>query len=649
MKNDEIKANCIFTAYDNYLFHKGEHCRLWEKFGAHPIRSEGWEGYHFAVWAPSAKYVSVVGDFNNWNRKANPLKQKENWGIWEGFIPGVKPGSRYKFYIESGASYYSVYKTDPYAFYCERPPGNAAITWNIAEGFEWSDEEWMQSRWKRNSPDASISIYEVHLGSWMRKDDNSSPTYRELAPLLIEYVLKMGFTHVELLPVMEHPFYASWGYQVSGYFAPTSRYGTPQDFMYLVNELHKNSIGVILDWVPAHFPTDEHGLGYFDGTHLYEYTDPRLGYHRDWNTYIFDFGKNEVRCFLLSSALFWLEVYHVDGLRVDAVASMLYRDYSRPEGEWVPNEYGGRENLEAIQFLRRLNEVLYKECPGIMTIAEESTAWPMVSRPTYVGGLGFGFKWNLGWMHDILEYMTKDPIYRKYHHNNLTFSLLYAYHENFILPFSHDEVVHGKGSMIRKMPGDDWQKFANLRVLYGFMFAHPGKKLLFMGNEFGQWNEWNHDSSLEWYLLEIPMHQGLQRWVKDLNSVLSAEPALYELDYSPDGFQWIDCHDSEQSTLSFIRKARAPGECILCVCNFTPVPRYPFCVGVPYPGFWQEILNSDSEFYGGSGLGNMGGKSTQQIYCHGRPYALQIMLPPLAAVFFKWKPDEFQRKSGKYC
>ncbi|SFN05617.1 1,4-alpha-glucan branching protein GlgB [Thermodesulforhabdus norvegica] len=624
------------TDYDIYLFRRGEHYRLWEKFGAHPCNVDGSDGYYFAVWAPNADHVSVVGDFNEWDETGNPLSRRGDSGIWEGFIEGIRPGMYYKYCIISHGGNYRVLKADPYAFYCERPPGTASVTWDLS-GFEWSDHDWMNKRSSRKHYDEPISIYEVHLGSWLRREGSDAYCgYREIAPLLVEYVKDMGFTHVEFLPVMEHPFDGSWGYQVTGYFAPTSRFGTPQDFMFLINELHRNGIGVILDWVPAHFPTDEHGLGYFDGTHLYEYPDPRIGFHRDWNTYVFDYGRNEVRSFLLSSALFWCEVFHADGLRVDAVASMLYRDYSRPDGEWIPNQYGGKENLEAIAFIKRFNEVLYSECPGVMTIAEESTAWPMVSRPTYLGGLGFGFKWNMGWMHDTLKYMSKDPIYRKYHHNELTFSLLYAFHENFILPFSHDEVVHGKGSMINKMPGDKWQKFANLRVLYGYMFAHPGKKLLFMGNEFGQWREWNHDTSLDWYLLDDPFHRGLKLWVKDLNRLLSSEPALYELDSSWEGFRWIDCHDSDQSTLSFLRIGRhTDRDLLLCVCNFTPVPRYPFYVGVPKEGFWKELLNSDSELYGGSGLGNMGGLHTEPVPAHGYSQSLKIMLPPLAAVFFK--------------
>jgi 1,4-alpha-glucan branching enzyme len=495
----------------------------------------------------------------------------------------------------------------------------------------------MENRRSHNALDAPFSIYEVHVGSWRRipEERNRYLTYRELAPMLAEYLGQMGFTHVEFLPIMEHPFYGSWGYQVTGYFAPTSRYGTPQDFMYLVDYLHRHNIGVILDWVPSHFPNDEHGLGYFDGTHLYEHGDPRKGVHPDWNSFIFNYGRHEVRSFLLSSALFWLHKYHVDGLRIDAVASMLYLDYGRKEGDWIPNQYGGRENLEAITFLRRLNEVIYQEKPDVQTIAEESTAWPMVSRPTYVGGLGFGLKWDMGWMHDTLQYMAKDPIYRKYHHNNLTFRLLYAFFENFVLPLSHDEVTHGKGSLLGKMPGDDWQKFANLRLLLGYMYAQPGKKLLFMGSEFGQRREWAHDESLEWHLLQYSAHSGVQRWVSDLNRVYREQPALYQADFEPVGFEWIDCSDVEHSVISFIRKGRSSNDIIAVVCNFTPVTHFNYRTGAPKPGFWKELLNSDAREYGGSGQGNLGGVEAASVPFHGRPYSLSITLPPLAIVFFE--------------
>ncbi len=495
----------------------------------------------------------------------------------------------------------------------------------------------METRQSRNSLNAPITIDEVHLGSWRRvpEQDSRSLTYRELAPQLAEYVTQMGFTHIEILPIMEHPFYGSWGYQTTGYFAPTSRYGTPQDFMYLIDCLHQHGIGVILDWVPSHFPTDEHGPGFFDGTHLYEHADPQKGFHPDWSSFIFNYGRNEVRSFLLSSALFWLDKYHIDGLRVDAVASMLYLDYSRKVGEWIPNQYGGRENLEAIGFLRHFNEQIYANHPDVQTFAEESTAWPMVSRPTYVGGLGFGLKWDMGWMHDTLEYMSKEPIHRKYHHNDLTFRMLYAFHESFVLPLSHDEVVHGKGSLLGKMPGDDWQKFANLRLLFGYMYAQPAKKLLFMGGEFGQWQEWKHDESLEWHLLQYVPHAGLQRWVADLNHIYRSEPALHQLDCDPAGFEWIDCLDAESSIISLLRKGKSTGDLVLAVCNFTPVPRSNYLVGAPRGGFWRELLNSDAAQYGGSGLGNLGGVEAAPMPLHGRTHSLALTLPPLSALFFK--------------
>jgi 1,4-alpha-glucan branching enzyme len=533
-------------------------------------------------------------------------------------------------------------KADPFGIYNETPPETGSIVWDLE--YTWNDQAWMAKRGNHNSSDAPISIYEVHLGSWMRvaEQGNRRLTYRELAAKLVEYVQQMEYTHVQFLPVMEHPFYGSWGYQTRGYFAPTSRHGTPQDFMYLIDSLHQHDIGVLLDWVPSHFPTDEHGIGFFDGTHLYEHSDPQIGFHPDWKSFIFNYGRSEVRSFLISSALFWLDTYHADGLRVDAVASMLYLDYSREEGEWIPNEYGGRENLGAISFLRRLNEEIYSTYPDVQIIAEESTAWPMVSRPTYVGGLGFGMKWDMGWMHDTLVYMSKNPIYRKYHHNQLTFRLLYAFNENFVLPLSHDEVVHGKGSLLEKMPGDDWQKFANLRLLFGHMYAQPAKKLLFMGGEFGQWREWYHEESLDWHLLELPLHAGLQRWVKELNRTYRTEQALYELDFDPAGFEWIDCNDTQQSTLSLIRKSRSTSEIILTVLNFTPTPRYDYQVGVPRGGFWQEILNSDAEEYGGSGHGNLGGIEAGPIEIHGRPYSLKLTLPPLGAVFFKSEGSEIE-------
>ncbi len=636
MKQKGPRTLSLLSEDDIYLFNEGNHFRLYNKLGAHPMTTKaGVRGTYFAVWAPNARRVSVIGDFNQWDKKRNPLKLRGQSGVWEGFIPGVRKGAVYKYHIDSRYNRYHVDKADPFAFYSECPPATASIVWTT--DYKWSDDTWLAHRYKRNALDAPMAIYEVHLGSWMRKAEEAHKplTYRELAPLLADYVNRMGFTHVEFLPVMEHPFYGSWGYQILGYFSPTSRFGTPQDFMYLIDYLHQHGIGVILDWVPSHFPTDEHGLGYFDGTHLYEHADPRKGLHPDWTSFIFNYGRNEVRSFLISSALFWLDVYHADGLRVDAVASMLYLDYSRKEGEWIPNEYGGRENLEALAFLRRFNHEVYVNYPDVQTIAEESTAWPMVSRPAYVGGLGFGLKWDMGWMHDTLSYLQRDPIYRKYHHNELTFRQLYACNENFVLPLSHDEVVHGKASLLGKMAGDTWQKFANLRLLYGYMYAQSGKKLLFMGGEFGQWREWNHDGSLDWYLLAYPPHEGLRSWVETLNKVYKSEPALYEIDFEPQGFQWVDCSDSDHSTLSFIRVGRSPADVVLIVCNFTPVPWLNYRVGVPYGGFWREILNSDAKEYGGSGHGNMGGVIADPIPYHGRPYSLNLTIPPLAAIYLK--------------
>jgi 1,4-alpha-glucan branching enzyme len=623
---------------DLFLFNEGSHYRLYEKLGAHPTTADGVPGTYFAVWAPNARHVSVTGEFNGWDKSNHPLCPKGQSGIWEGFIPGVAKGAIYKFYIASHHRGYCVEKADPFAFYAETPPKTASIVWDL--DYCWGDQAWMEKRRAHNALDAPISVYEVHLGSWRRvpEEGNRYLSYRELAHELAEYVKEMGFTHVEFLPVTEHPFYGSWGYQTTGYFAPTSRYGTPQDFMYLVDYLHQRDIGVILDWVPSHFPNDEHGLGYFDGTHLYEHGDSKQGIHPDWNSLIFNYGRHEVRSFLFSSALFWLDKYRIDGLRIDAVASMLYLDYGRKEGEWIPNQYGGRENLEAIVFLRRLNEAIYLEKLDVQTIAEESTAWPMVSRPTYLGGLGFGLKWDMGWMHDTLEYMSKDPIYRKHHHNNLTFRLIYAFFENFILPLSHDEVVHGKSSLLGKMPGDDWQKFANLRLLLGYMYAQPGKKLLFMGGEFGQRREWVHDESLEWHLLQYSPHSGLQRWARDLNYVYRSNPALYQMDFNPAGFEWIDCNDIEHSVVSLLRKGRSPDDVVAVACNFTPVTHFNYRIGVPRPGFWRELLNSDAREYGGSGQGNQGGVEATPKPLHGRPCSLTITLPPLAAVFFKSSP-----------
>jgi 1,4-alpha-glucan branching enzyme len=630
-----VEATSQLTEQDLYLFNEGTHFRLYEKLGAHPgTNAAGEKGVWFAVWAPNAERVSVIGDFNGWDKRDHPMTIRQGSGIWELFVPGIGKGERYKYHVQSRFRGYRMDKADPFAFHTETPPRQASVVWDL--DYQWGDGAWMAGRGERQSMSAPMSIYEVHLGSWRRvpEEGNRSLTYREMAPLLAEHVKKLGFTHVELLPIMEHPFYGSWGYQTTGHFAPTSRYGTPQDLMYLIDHLHQNGIGVILDWVPSHFPGDEFALAFFDGTHLYEHADPRQGFHPDWQSYIFNYGRNEVRAFLTSSALFWLEQYHADGLRVDAVASMLYLDYSRKAGEWIPNRYGGRENLEAIHFLRTMNEEIYKTFPDAQTIAEESTAWPLVSRPLYVGGLGFGFKWDMGWMHDTLEYMAQDPIHRKYHHNKMTFRGMYAFTENFVLPLSHDEVVHGKGSLINKMAGDEWQKRANLRLLFGYMWAQPGKKLLFMGCELGQYREWNHDASLDWHLLEDEGHAGIARWLEDLNRLYREDPALHELDVSPDGFQWIDANDAENSVFSFLRKGKK-GEPVVVIFNFTPLPRENYRIGVPGGGYWREILNSDAARYGGTNRGNMGGVDAVPIPLHGRSHSLTLALPPLGAVFLK--------------
>lgn len=625
----------LLTDDDLFLFNEGNHFRLYEKLGSHYLEPAGGPGVYFAVWAPDAERVAVIGDFNGWHKEAHFLGSRGQSGIWEGFIPGVSRGAKYKYHIFSRYNGYRVDKADPFACFFEGPPRMASIVWD--PDHTWQDQDWLTGRWQRNDLAAPMSIYEVHLGSWRRlpEENHRHLSYRELAPLLADYVKAMGFTHVEFLPVMEHPFYGSWGYQTTGYFAPTSRYGPPQDFMFLIDHLHQQGIGVILDWVPSHFPADEHGLAFFDGTHLYEHADMRKGFHPDWNSYIFNYGRNEVRSFLLSSALYWLDRYHIDGLRVDAVASMLYLDYSRQEGEWIPNIYGGKENLEAISFLRKFNEEVYRHYPDVQTIAEESTDWPMVSRPNYLGGLGFGLKWDMGWMHDTLKYMAHDPIHRRYHHNTITFRMLYAFQENFILPLSHDEVVHGKGSLISNLPGDYWQKFANLRLLFGYMFGQPGKKLIFMGLEFGQWNEWYHEVSLDWHLLDYPSHAGVQRWLADLNRVYREQPALHEIDFNWRGFEWVDCSDVDASVLTFLRRGQRPEEVVLVACNFTPVPRFNYRVGVPVDGFWQELLNSDAQEYGGSGLGNAGGLQADPWPHHGRPFSLNLTLPPLAVVFLK--------------
>ncbi len=618
----------LFTEYDIFLFRQGTHGNLWEKLGSHEKIFQGEEGILFSLWAPGAERVFVTGDFNFWDRQSHPLrKRKDGSGIWEGFIPAVKKGSLYKYVIQRGG--YVQEKADPFARRTEIPPRTASVVWNPS--YSWEDAAWMRSRWEKNNVHAPMSIYEVHLGSWNRSEMRDL-SYRELAERLVPYVADLGFTHVEFLPVMEHPFYGSWGYQCSSYFAPTSRYGLPEDCMALVDAFHKAGIGVIFDWVPSHFPTDGFSLGFFDGTHLFEYEDMKKGYHRDWHSFIFDYSSGEVRSFLISSAMYWLDRFHADGLRVDGVASMLYLDYSRKEGEWIPNEYGGRENVEAVHFLQTLNSTVYKAFPDIQMIAEESTAWPMVSRPVYVGGLGFGLKWNMGWMHDTLSYFSSDPIYRKYKHHQLTFSLLYAYSENFCLPLSHDEVVHGKGSLLGKMPGDAWQKRAQLRLLYGFLYAHPGKKLLFMGGEFGQVREWSHEEGLDWSLWDWQEHRQIALWIRDLNRLYKNYPALHQEDASPQGFSWVDCQDSDQSVISFLRFSSA-GDALLVVCNMTPLPRSPYRIGVPLEGLWQELLNSDALEYGGSGWGNYGLVPAEEYGIHGKPYSLSLNLPPLGVLF----------------
>ena len=622
----------MLTDHDIYLFREGTHGRLYTELGSHAT-ADG-SGVHFAVWAPNASEVSVIGDWNGWNAGSHGLAPRgDHSGIWEGTVPGVQHGQAYKYRITSQVGGYQVEKADPYATFCELPPATASRVWKL--DYAWSDGPWMSSRAARNGLEAPMSIYELHVGSWRRKDGNFL-NYRELAHELAEYLNETGFTHVELMPITEHPFYGSWGYQTTGYFAPTARYGTPQDLMYFVDHLHSKGIGVILDWVPSHFPTDQHGLVYFDGTHLYEHADARQGFHPEWNSAIFNFGRNEVRSFLVSSALFWFEKYHIDGLRVDAVASMLYLDYARNAGEWIPNQFGGRENLQATDFLRILNQAVYRDYPGATMIAEESTAWPMVSRPTDMGGLGFGLKWNMGWMHDTLAYMKEDPVYRRHHHGELTFSLIYAFNENFVLPLSHDEVVYGKGSLIGKMPGDDWQKFANLRALYGYMWAHPGKKLLFMGGEFAQRREWTHEGELEWWVSGLPEHAGIKRLIGDLNRVYRRESALHQVDFSPAGFEWVDVGNAEMSIIAFLRKS-AGGAPLLVVCNFTPVPRDNFLVGVPARGRWREIINTDARDYGGAGWGNMGAVESVPVASHGRVESVSLTLPPLSTLVLRWE------------
>lgn len=632
---NQLEKTTLITADDLYLFNEGSHFHLYDKLGSQAIAVNNVEGAYFAVWAPNAGEVLVKGDFNSWQDQGFSLSLKANSGIWEGFITGLKKGDLYKYRISNHQTGYTVDKADPFARLQELPPRTASVIWDSE--YTWNDQKWMEKRQSKQAIDAPISIYEVHLGSWMRvpEEANRFLTYREVAVKLAEYIKQIGFTHVELMPITEHPFYGSWGYQTTGYFAPTSRYGTPQDFMYLVDYLHQQDIGVILDWVPSHFPNDQHGLSFFDGTHLYEHADPRQGFHPDWQSSIFNYGRHEVRSFLISSAFFWLEKCHLDGLRVDAVASMLYLDYSRKDGEWIPNQQGGRENEEAIAFLQRFNQAVYQHFPGIQTIAEESTAWSKVSHPVSEGGLGFGLKWDMGWMHDTLSYMSRDPLYRRHHHHQLTFRMLYAFNENFVLPLSHDEVVHGKNSLINKMPGDEWQKFANLRLLFGYMYAQAAKKLLFMGGEFGQLKEWNHDYSLDWHLLNSPNHASIQKWVSDLNKIYRSEIALHQLDCNSEGFSWIDCNDLEQSIVSFVRKDKSGEEIVLVVCNFTSIPRYNYRVGVPTGGFWKELLNSDALDYYGSGVGNFGGVVAEPIAQHNQRYSLNLVLPPLGITFFK--------------
>lgn len=622
------------TEDDIYLFREGSHGRLYQSLGAHVLRdSAQGVGVRFAVWAPNAKQVFVFGEWDHWTYPGTPLQVRgDGSGIWEGTVAGAAHGHAYKYRI-LGADGREHLKADPFGAYHETPPETGSRVWQL--DYSWNDANWMQHRRRRQAADAPVSIYEVHLGSWRRvpEEGNRSFTYREIAQPLVDYVKHLGFTHVEFLPLTEHPFYGSWGYQTTGYFAPTARYGTPQDLMYLIDVLHQNDIGVILDWVPSHFPADAHGLAQFDGTHLFEHADPRQGFHPQWTSQIFNYGRHEVRAFLMSSALFWLDKYHVDGLRVDAVASMLYLDYGREDGQWIPNRFGGKENLEAIEFLQRLNEAVYRDHPDVQTMAEESTSWPRVSRPLYLGGLGFGLKWNMGWMHDILSFLRFDPVHRRHHHDRITFSIWYAFSENFVLPLSHDEVVHGKGSLLNKMPGDMWQKFANLRLLLGYQWAHPGKKLLFMGCEFGQPEEWAHEKSLSWHLAGQEQHGGVMRWVADCNRVMRAEPALHQRDFSEDGFYWIDAQDAEQGVIAFVRQGSPPHRPVLVVCNLTPVPRQSYRLGVPTGAYWHELLNSDSAVYGGSGVGNLGGVSATAEASHGQPYSIQLCLPPLSVLF----------------
>jgi 1,4-alpha-glucan branching enzyme len=629
---DPYRFPLLLTDFDLHLYSEGTNYESYRNMGAHPAVVEGVAGVRFAVWAPNAEVMSVCGDFNQWDTRRHPMRQR-NAGIWELFIPGLGHGSTYKYFVRSRFVGYQQMKTDPYAFYCETPPKSASIVWDL-EKYQWGDSAWMEARAKRDWLKEPVSIYEVHLESWLRGPHNQMLSYRELAKSLVEYVKEMRYTHIELLPVMEYPFSGSWGYQVIAYYAPTSRFGTPDDFKYFIDCCHQAGIGVIVDWVPAHFPKDAHGLAYFDGTNLYEHADPRKGEHREWGTMVFNYGRNEVRGFLISNALFWLKEYHIDGLRVDAVASMLYLDYSRKPGEWLPNQFGGRENLEAIDFLRRFNELAH-QVPGAFTAAEESTAWPGVSKPVYLSGLGFTLKWNMGWMHDMLDYFSKEAVHRKFHHQNITFSMLYAFHENFVLPISHDEVVHGKGALLKKMPGDEWQRFANARAFLAYMWGHPGKKLLFMGCEIGQYEEWYYNTSVRWDLLQFDYHRKLQTLARELNRLYESQPAMYQVDFHWRGFEWVDFHDIDNSIIAFLRRAQDPNDFLLFCCNFTPVPRDRYRFGVPMAGFYNEVFNTDSEMFGGSNMGNAVGVQSEQIKAHGREQSILITLPPLAVVVFK--------------
>jgi len=633
---DPYAFSPVLSEFDLHLFGEGKLYKAYEKLGAHCCTHEGIKGVNFVVWAPNAKRVSVVGAFNGWDGRRHPMRSRGGVGLWELFIPGIGNGEIYKYEILPQGGGIPFTKADPYATAAELRPKTASLVCDVSQ-HQWNDLNWVEARKTSDPLKKSLSIYEVHLGSWKRhvEEGNRWLTYRELGENLIPYVKDMGFTHIELMPIVEHPFDGSWGYQSTGYFAPTSRFGTPEDFMEFVDVCHQSGIGIIMDWAPAHFPDDPHGLAFFDGTHLYDHADLRKGYHPEWKSRIFNYGRTEVKNFLINSALSWFDRYHIDGLRVDAVASMLYLDYARKDGEWVPNQFGGNENLEAVEFIKELNAVAHQEHPGILMIAEESTAWPGVSRPTYVGGLGFSFKWNMGWMHDTLEYFQMDPVYRKFHQHKVTFGLMYAFTENFVLVLSHDEVVHGKKSLLDKMPGDDWQRFANLRALYGHMWGHPGKKMLFMGGEIGQWWEWNHDDSLQWHLLDNAQHRGLQQYIADLNRLYQSEPALYQVDFDWQGFQWIDLHDSDHSTLTYIRYAQDKNDLVVCACNFTPVPREQYRMGVPRSGLYRELLNSDSEIYGGSNMGNSGSVQADPIPWHNQPFSLLVTLPPLSVVFFK--------------